>query len=98
MQIETIFCIPLSELTAMDADIDEYWLTQLIAQIPELGKETDRYYLINNNLTINNFNNEHRVVIFNNFVMRSQQKGQLLQLIKSNNEQKQDEQVAQTTS
>ena len=85
----TIFSVELSKLTAIDPNITEAWLTEVMTQVTELGKETNSYYLINNNLAINDYNNQRHVQIFNTFVQLSQQKGQLLQLIKQPNGQEQ---------
>lgn len=84
MKVETIFSVPLKMLTDVCPDLDEYWLTQLVAQVSQLGKEYERYYLINAGLTINNNIDEARLNIFNNFVVRATQKGQLIQFMKQN--------------
>lgn len=90
----TIYSLPLSRLTEIHSGLDAAFFTELIKQLPNIGKEHANYYLINNNLTINNPYNLDHINVFNNFTIQSQQKGQLLQLVK--NEQKQDEQEPQT--
>lgn len=85
MTVQTIFSLPLSKLTNIHAALDATFLTQLIQQLPQIGTETDKYYLLNNSLTLANENNLEHINIYNNFVQYSQRKCQLIQLIKEQN-------------
>jgi hypothetical protein len=83
MDVQTIYSLPLSKLTDMDPQLDEAFFTSVVNNLPQIGKELPTYYLINNNFTLQNPNNSNSINIYNNFVIQSQRKGQLLQLLKN---------------
>jgi hypothetical protein len=83
MEINTIFSVELQKLTDINPELNEQFFTTLIQALPQIGKEAPNFYLINNNFTLQNQFNLNHINIYNNFVIQSQQKGQLLQLIKT---------------
>jgi hypothetical protein len=83
MEVNTIYSLELQKLTDINPELNEQFFTMLINTLPQVGKETPNYYLINNSFTLQNQFNLNHINIYNNFVIQSQQKGQLLQLIKT---------------
>lgn len=77
-----IFSIELSKLTKIDPQINEEFIEQIFEQIPIIGKKHERYYIINNNLTLHNYENSLYIQIFNLFLQGSRNKFNLIQLLK----------------
>lgn len=77
-----ILSLELSKLTKIDPNINEQFIDQLFEEVPNLGKKHDRYYIINNNLTLHSNQNPLYVQVFNLFLQNSTRYGNLLQLLK----------------
>ena len=78
-----IFSLPLSALTKIHTELNEGFFTKLLAEAPEFGKPHEKYWLINNHLTLHNPNNLQVIAIFNTFVNLSRGKCKLLQITKN---------------
>lgn len=82
MEVKNILSFDLQKLTDIHTELNEQFFTNLITNVPQIGKETPDYYLINNNFTLQNQYNLPYINIYNTFVIQSQQKCQLIQLLK----------------
>ncbi len=78
-----ILSIELNKLTRIDENINESFIENIFAQIPMIGKKHEKYYIINNNLTLHNADNSLFITKFNVFLQMSVMKGyKLIQLLK----------------
>lgn len=78
----TILSVPLQRLTAIDAEITAGFVQALLKDIPNLGKEAERHFILNTNLTIFNPNNLKHIHIFNMFLEVSRRAYTLIQFTK----------------
>lgn len=78
-----IFSINLSTLTKINPAYNTNLFTSIFAGIPQIGKDCENYWLINNSLTLNNPHNAVEINLFNIFVQASRAKCNLLQIIKN---------------
>lgn len=77
-----ILSIEIGRLTKINENLNEKFIEELFLQIPHLGKKHDRYFIINNNLTINSHQSILHIDIFNLFLQNSRHKFNLIQIIK----------------
>lgn len=75
--------ISIETLTKVCPELDESFFESLLTEIPQFGKKHSNYFLINNNLTLQNPLNLHYIDIYNIFVQLSQASCGLLQLTKN---------------
>lgn len=78
----TILSVPLAKLTAIDAEITEAFVHNILTDIPQLGKEAERHFIVNNNLNVFNPNDLKHIHIFNMFLEVSRRKYNLIQFTK----------------
>lgn len=83
-----ILYIELSKLLKISEEFNENFFISLINSIPPAGKIEKGYFIVNNQLTVNNPNNIKVIELFNIFVGLSRKNYNLIQIIKpkTNNE------------
>ena len=77
-----ILYLELSKLTDIYSGINEAFIEKLFEEIPHIGKKHDRYYIINNSLTIYSPVQSLDIQVFNVFLQNSTRKYNLIQLLK----------------
>lgn len=72
------------DMKQMPYQITEEDIANVIRSVPSYGVDRDRYFIINNNLTLNNSNNLVVTQILNTFAMLAINKAPMTQIIKNN--------------
>lgn len=75
--------ISIDKLKNICPELNEEFFENLLTEVPQFGKKHSNYFLINNNLTLQNPLNLHYIDIYNIFVQLSRASCGLLQLTKN---------------
>lgn len=77
-----ILSIPVSTLTKIQNGMDSEFINKIFADIPQLGKNEEKYCIINNSLTVFNPLGNATLNYFNVFLQMSRYKYNLIQILK----------------
>ena len=78
----SILVLPISKLAAIDVGVTSDFISNILKEIPQLGKEHKRYFILNNHLTLHNQQYPRIVAVLNVLLQRSRLDYTMVQITK----------------
>lgn len=77
-----IYSLSFERFAKIHESFTPQFLNDVLASIPNFGKNTDKYWLFNNKLMLQNPHQQFHVDVFNTFLQMSQYKCNFVQILK----------------